>query len=157
MWTLQRSRPGASLRALSMISLMGATFSCGGAGGDATPTTPAMNPGLPVSGRLVASLTTPNPDDGAIMASFAGGAIDSVTLGPGSTARLLVVQPSSSTARVILVAGAASALGQGGSVDVWVPDTRKAASYTARIEQAAARVTYVQRTLQGYAMHITVP
>ena len=151
---LQHSRSRAALRALTILSIVGVTLSCGG---DTTPTVPTANAGTPKPGRLVGSLETPNADDGAIIVSFAGGGIDSVTLATGSSAQLVAVQPSSSTARIILIAGASSAFNQGALVNVWVPDTRSVANYSARIEQVAARVTYVQRTLQGYAMHVTAP
>jgi hypothetical protein len=127
-------------------------------GGDATGPTPAVPPTPPASatpGRLTVSLTTPNTDDGALLATLSGGVLDSITVVAGSTSRVQTARPSATTVRLIILAAPGQAVKAGELVSFWVPDVAQVARYSGSVEQVAARVTYAQRVLVGYSLRIS--
>ncbi|MEO8139692.1 MAG: hypothetical protein ABI742_08605 [Gemmatimonadota bacterium] len=128
------------LRELFRLALIaGVSLSCG----DGTGTV------LPDPGPVNLVLTTPNNSDGALLLDITGGAVTSVqTQGyelaatpPGTGLRMLV--------RGNLVAGPIATL--------IVPDRHKLGKYTVTVLQAAARGTYQQLPLAGYAVRLAVP
>jgi hypothetical protein len=146
---------------VTVLLLLGTSLSCGGSGGDATgpggtPTTP-VTPTAPVPGHLVVLLTSPNTNDGAILIRVEGGQLDSISLVSGSTHRVQFTRPTASTARLIVVGTAVKPIATGELLNLWVPDVAKVSLYSAKVDQAAARVTYAQRAVDGYVLRIAAP
>lgn len=104
---------------------------------------PPPPPAQPRVLRLV--LATPHADDGALLFTLAGGAVDSVTA-PGAKLHLA---PASATPRRVLLRGALAA---GEVARVWLPPGADAARYQVTLEQVAARGSYAQRALPGYTL-----
>ena len=111
------------------------------------------HPTGPVAGALSLALTTPNFSDGAVMLAIAGGPVDSVT-GAGSFRVFGGAGPSTSgAARRVIVRGDLAA--DATIARVWVPDVAAVGSYRVTVEQAAARTSYQQRAVLGYAITVT--
>jgi hypothetical protein len=108
--------------------------------GDSAPPEPEVTPGW-----LKVRLTTPHAEDGGILFTASGGQIDSVR----SSYTNAYVSPIGQNSWRVLVAGN---LASGVVAEILVPDVANAADYSASIEQAAARATYVQRSLGGYSL-----
>src|SRR5688572_26008532 len=109
------------------------------------------SPGTPVEtptpGWLSLSLATPNSDDGGVLFTIGGAAIDSVR---SSQIHVVTRRESATTVRVVV----AGVVGAGVIAEIRVPDTRDAAKYTAVIHEVAARTTYQQRPLTGYTLSV---
>lgn len=136
---MMRLRPKAWIAA----SVVAVTMSCGGDGDEITvPSTPSADPGF-----VNVSLSTPNSNDGAIMFTLAGGVIDSLTPAGGT---LFSASTGTNRFRAIV----AGTITDGTVLRFWMPDRRNIASYTATLEQAAARSTYEQQGLSGYSLSI---
>ena len=102
----------------------------------------------PAAGPLSISLTTPSTDDGAVLLAISGGAVDSVTaVGSYQLYGGAGALPAGGVMRVI-VRGTLTA---GPVARVWVPDVAAVGAYRVTVEQAAARGTYQQRSVSGYA------
>ena len=134
---MMRLRPKAWITA----AVVAVTMSCGGDGDEIT-STPSMDPGF-----VNVSLSTPNSNDGAIMFTLAGGVIDSLTPAGGT---LFSASTGTNQFRAIV----AGTITDGTVLRFWMPDRRNIASYTATLEQAAARSTYEQQGLSGYSLSI---
>jgi hypothetical protein len=102
----------------------------------------------PSAGALSLSLTTPNADDGAVLLAVSGGPVDSITAAGGyKVYGGAAAAPAGAPLRVIVRGDLAA----GTIARVWVPDVGAVGSYRVTIEQAAARATYQQRAVAGYA------
>ena len=104
---------------------------------------------VPTPGWLRLNLTTPNADDGGLLMTITG-AVDSVrTTHP----HLLTQRESPSSMRVIVV----GTLSNGTIAEIRVADTRQASQYNAVVQEVAARVTYQQRSGNGYSITVVAP
>ena len=129
------------LRAWIAATVVAVTMSCGGDGDEIT------NPPSTEPGFVSVSLSTPNSNDGAIMFTLAGGVIDSLRPVGGT-----MFFASTGTNRFRAIVG--GRITDGTVLQFWTPDRRNITSYTATLEQAAARSTYEQQDLSGYSLSI---
>lgn len=99
----------------------------------------------PTAGILNVSLSSPHPDDGAVLLSISGGRVDSVeSIGyPIYSAR-----PAPETLKLIIT----GTLGGGPIARIHISDLRQASRYHASLEQVAARVTYAQHDPAEHAI-----
>jgi hypothetical protein len=104
----------------------------------------------PVKGFLEISMTTPTNDDGGIMLVVSGGVVDSVR---SSYPNVLSRSESASSTRIIVGGN----LTGGKIVEIWVPDTRKVADYSATVLEVAARGNFTQRATGGYTLTVARP
>jgi len=104
-------------------------------------------PSAPVAATLEASLSTPFNDDGALFFTVTGGRVDSVDA-PGYT--VYTSRPDPATLQVILTGN----LSPGSVAHVHIPDERVASQYSATINQAAARETYIERDPASYRLEL---
>jgi hypothetical protein len=95
------------------------------------------------------NLTTPNPDDGAILVELRGPVIQSVTEGV-SEFRVYSDTLSATVLRAFVVGG----LSSGGLLTVQVPDVGAATSYSATVLEVADRENVVRSDLAGYVLEI---
>ncbi|HET7024964.1 MAG TPA: hypothetical protein VFI39_07170 [Gemmatimonadales bacterium] len=102
------------------------------------------------SGTLHLTLTTPHADDGAVMFTVHGTAIDSVTF-PVAYSGYYRRSADRDTVTVIV----AGHVGNGVIADLTVPAGSPASGYTALVKQAAQRSTFAQRTLSGYLVAVS--
>jgi hypothetical protein len=109
----------------------------------------------PVAGELEVRLTTPNPDDRAVLLRLAG-LVDTVRAPAGSGYRVLASPGLGDTVRVVVMAPQGAHLSSGALLRVVVPDTRQAGAYSARLLDVAS-VTYRQRATTGYALSVVAP
>ncbi|HKG94518.1 MAG TPA: hypothetical protein VKA84_21570 [Gemmatimonadaceae bacterium] len=106
----------------------------------------------PTRGALSLGLTTPNADDGAVLLAIDGGPVDSVTaVGAYRVYGGAAGAPAGTPLRVIV----RGTLAAGPVARVWVPDVSAVGAYRVTVEQAAARTTYGQRSVSGYAGTVT--
>ncbi|HJU87935.1 MAG TPA: hypothetical protein VJ672_01000 [Gemmatimonadaceae bacterium] len=112
---------------------------------DGGPGAPAPEPG-----PLNVVLATPRDDDGAVMFSISGGAVDSITaLGYG----IFTSQTAHDAHRVVVNGD----IVDGPIARIWVPDRLGIGAYTLSIEQVAARGTYEQQQAAGYVLSLSAP
>ena len=104
----------------------------------------------PVSGTLVMSLTTPNADDGAILFSLSGAAIDNPAAVAASD--VFFFRATGSTSINAVVVGDISA---GALVSFDVPDVGAASSYSTTITEVADRNNALRTSLSGYVLSIS--
>jgi hypothetical protein len=105
---------------------------------------------IPDPGPVNVVLATPRDDDGAVMFSIRGGALDSISaVGYGAFA----TQTAADAHRVIV----SGDIVDGPIARIWLPDRRALAPYTLGIEQVANRVTYAQQPATGYALSLELP
>ncbi len=110
-----------------------------------------VQPPPPVrTGVLHVRLSTPNMDDGGVLFTVSGGAIDSVQ---ERAFPLYSLRLSQDRWRLLVVGELATGI----VADIWVPDVTRVDAYSATVEQVAARATYAQRTLDGYSVRVTAP
>lgn len=126
------------------VVLAAITLACSGDSnnGGTGPPQDVSNPGF-----VNVTLSTPNSNDGALLLTLSGGAIDSLTASSGS---IFFAATGTNTFRVMV----AGTIANGPIVRFWMPDRRNITSYTATLEQAAARSTYDQQDLSGYSLSI---
>ena len=104
----------------------------------------------PISGWLALRLSTPNADDGGVLITVSGAAIDSIrTTHP----QLLTLRDNASSIRAVIGGN----LSAGTIAEILVPDTRQAARYSAAIQEVAARTTFQQRAVTGYTLSVMPP
>lgn len=111
-----------------------------------------VGPGEPIPdpGPVNIVLTTPRDDDGAVMFSISGGAIDSIsTLGY----EFFSTQTAAHAHRVVV----SGDIVDGPIARVWLPDRHALGPYTLSIEQVANRVTYEQQQGAGYVLVLELP
>ena len=126
-------------RILRLASLAG-VLSCGG-------TEP---PPGPEAGVVVASLNTPNAQDGALIVRIVGEQTELKAVGgyrlatanavPGTTLRAIVT----------------GTIGDGDILEFTIPDISKVSTYVVVVEQAAARGTYALLDPSGYNISLRV-
>ncbi len=124
-----------SLRAVALAGLAVALAGCGKSDGTG-----------PVAGLLTVTLSTSSANTGALMFTVSGGPIDAVNATGYRTYQTAV----NSTSRRIILTGD---IGAGTVVQLQVPDINQAASYTAQVEQAADRTTYLPLA-GGYSLSV---
>jgi hypothetical protein len=101
------------------------------------------------TGTLTLLLTTPHTDDGAVMFEVSGPPVDSV-LAANTSLRLFTRRADGST-----VVGVAVGVVTGDAlVMLHVPDTTRAAEYTARLLDVADRGNVLRASLAGYALSV---
>jgi len=106
----------------------------------------------PTPGWVAVRLTSPNTDDGGMLFTVGGAAIDSVR----SSFPDRYFRKESATSWRVLIGGS---LATGSAVaEIFVPDTRTLAGYSATILQVAQRVPpFGQRLVTGYGVTIGTP
>lgn len=114
------------------------------AGCEPKVTTTNETPG-PTPGALKVLLTTPNNDDGALLFTVVGPAIDSVH----ASGYVGYAAAVSATSWRLIVTGNVTS---GVIAEVWVRDTAQLEAYVASLDQAAARGSYEQQSLSGYSL-----
>jgi hypothetical protein len=98
-------------------------------------------------GWLALQMTTPNTDDGGVLITVSGPAIDSVR----STHPQLITRRESAASVRVIIGGNLTA---GVIGEIRVPDMRQAGQYSAVLHEVAARNTYQQRALTGYGLSL---
>jgi hypothetical protein len=99
-------------------------------------------PSAPDGAVLQVSLASPNQDDGALLLTVAGGAVDSVTSEYTTFSHRL-----DPTRLKIIVTGSVA---PGTIARLWVPDERQIGRYSITVDQAATRGSYAQRDPASY-------
>jgi len=92
-------------------------------------------------------LSSAYSDDGGLFLTVAGGRVDSVDA-PGLT--VYSHRPDPSTLEIILTGSLVS----GTVARLWLPDERQIPRYSARVNQAAARGSYIQRDPTTYRLTV---
>ena len=128
------------------VVLAAITLACSGDSnnGGTGPLPSVANPGF-----VNVTLSTPNSNDGALLLTLSGGAIDSLTASSGS---IFFASTGTNTFRVMV----AGTITDGPIVRFWMPDRRNISQYLATLEQAAARSTYEQQSIGGYSLSIAL-
>ena len=131
-------------RKTGAVVIAAITIACGG---DSTPesTGPGENTSNP--GFVNVTLATPNSNDGALLLTLSGGAMDSLTASVGT---IFFASTGTNTFRVMV----AGTIGDGPVVRFWMPDRRNVAQYVATLEQAAVRSSYEQQDIGAYSLSI---
>jgi hypothetical protein len=98
----------------------------------------------PVGGSLNVNISSPQHDDGALILSVYGGPVDSV-----ESVGFPIYSVRSADSVKFIVTGS---LGSGTLARVHIPDGRQASRYSAKVSQAAARVSYIPRDPASYSV-----
>lgn len=130
------------LTRMALAAMLIASLTCGGGGDGGTGPTP------PDPGLVDVVLATPTRNDGALLLSISGAVVSSVI---GQSFEVASVGAGSSTVK-LLVRGN---LTDGVIAQITVPDRNKLSSYQVTVNQAAARTTYQQQPLAGYAVNLS--
>jgi hypothetical protein len=101
----------------------------------------------PVATTLHVTFSTPYTDDGALFFTVTGGRVDSVDAA-GYT--IYTNRPDATTLQVILTGN----LSPGNVAQLHIADERLASQYSASVNQAAARATYVERDPAPYRLEL---
>jgi hypothetical protein len=96
-------------------------------------------------GTLTVNLASPNRDDGAVLFTVSGGPIDSVA-SPGH--QIYAARLDSNTLRLIVTGDIVS----GTIATIYLADMHLASSYSATVNQVAARGSYVQHDAASYTL-----
>lgn len=128
---------GRCPRVVVTLLLAGAA-GCGGDGGGVGP--------IPVPGTLEVTLTSPNPDDAAILFRVMGPGLSQISAADGED-YLRVIQDGN-TLTVVLVGD----LPSGGLIRFNVPDVAALGSYSAVVLQVADDANMLRGSLAGYAL-----
>jgi len=101
----------------------------------------------PVAGILNVSLSSPHPDDGAVLLSISGGRVDSVeSIGY----QIYSARPAPETLKLIITGNLAG----GPIARIHISDLRQASRYDVSLDQVAARVTYAQHDPAEHAISL---
>jgi hypothetical protein len=103
------------------------------------------DPPPPVPGTLTVSLTTPNPDDRALLITIAGPAI--TTVSSANAAYLVHARVAGTTARAAVF----GRVGAGAVLRVEVPDVARSGAYSATVTEAADSTNAVRASMAGYS------
>ena len=98
----------------------------------------------PIAGVLNVNVSSPQPDDGALMLDVYGGPVDSV-----ESVGFPIYSIRTSDSVKFIVTGA---LGSGAVARIHIPDSRQASRYAAKVTQVAARTSYAVRDPSGYSI-----
>jgi predicted small secreted protein len=98
----------------------------------------------PVAGALNVSISSPHRDDGALLLSVNGGPVDSVE----SVGFPVYAIRTADSAKFIVT----GSLGSGTIARIHIPDGRQGSRYSAKVGQAAARVSYAPRDPATYSV-----
>jgi hypothetical protein len=111
----------------------------------------------PIAGELEVRLVTPNTDDRAILFRLVG-AQTALTAPSGSGYRVLHGAPAltGDTVRVVVIAPQSGHIAAGTILRISVPDTRKAATYAALVQETAS-TSYTSRPASGYVLTVVAP
>lgn len=101
------------------------------------------------AGTLVLQLTSPHPDDGAVLFEVTGPAIESAGT---ANASLRVFTRRDGTSRV--VGAVVGDLANGAVATLQVPDRGAAAAYSARVLEVADRQSVLRTSIAGYALRV---
>ena len=102
----------------------------------------------PTAGTLTVNLASPNSDDGAVLFTISGGPIDSVA-SPGY--QIYSARLEANTLRLIVTGDVAS----GTIATIYLADIRLASSYSATVNQVAARASYGQHDPAAYTLTLS--
>jgi hypothetical protein len=102
----------------------------------------------PTAGTLKANLASPNTDDGAVLFTVSGGSVDSVA---ASDHQVYSARLDANTLRVVVIGD----VGSGTLATIYLGDIRLASSYSATVNQVAARVSYAQRDPASYSVSLS--
>jgi hypothetical protein len=102
----------------------------------------------PTAGTLTVNLTSPNSDDGAVLLTVSGGPIDSVA---SAGHQIYSARLDSNTLRLIVTGEVAS----GTIATIYLADMRLASSYSATVNQVAARGSYAQHDPASYTLTLS--
>jgi len=102
----------------------------------------------PVAATMDVMLASPAQDDGAVLFTLTGGPVDSVEA-PGY--RVYSASGLGDTLRVIV----AGELRPGRIARIHIGDDQRIPQYAARIDQVAARATYLQRNAGEYSLTLS--
>ena len=133
----------------------GLALSCGGSGGDRTPTQPPAEQPTPptapvaVPGTLTARLVTPNSDDGAILLDITGPA-PAAEITAAVQGAVVHSRTNGNTTRVAVFGSLAS----GALLRFSVPDVNAAAQFTAQVTEASDRANALRPSATGYQITI---
>lgn len=109
----------------------------------------------PTAGELEVRLATPNTDDRAVLIRVIG-ARTSFAAPAGTNYRVFAPPASGDTSRVLVIAPQSGHLAAGPLLRVSVPDTRKADTYLATVQDVAT-TSYAQRSVSGYLLTVVKP
>ena len=147
------------VRVLLLSGAAGVTLSCGGSGGDRTPTQPPpeqpatpAQPTAPVAvpGTLTVRLVTPNADDGAILLEITGPApIADITAAVQGA--VVHSRTNGNTTRVAVF----GSLAGGALVKFSVPDVNAAPQFTGQVTEVSDRASALRTSVGGYQITIT--
>ena len=118
------------------IALLAGVLSCGG----------STEPTGPHAGVVVASLNTPNDQDGALIIRIVGEQTDLKAVGGYHLATANTTGAQGTTMRGILT----GTIVDGDILEFTIPDISKVSTYVVVVEQAAARGTYALVDPSGY-------
>lgn len=104
-------------------------------------------PSASESATLDVTLSSPFPDDGALFFTVTGGRVDSVE---SSAHTVYTSRPEANTLEVIVT----GQLSSGTIARIHIANERLAPAYSARVIQAAARVSYSQRDPAAYGLSL---
>jgi hypothetical protein len=102
----------------------------------------------PVPGEVIATLTTPNAKDGALLIRIVGSVKDVAGIGSYRAS----AATAGTTTRVVLT----GSISGGDVLRFSVPDTRNIGSYTILVEQVADRDSYALLETSGYQLSLRV-
>jgi hypothetical protein len=125
---------------LLVLTLLTGVLSCGG----------TTDPPGPEAGVIVASLNTPNEQDGALIVRIVGEQTGLKALG---SYRLATANEAPGTTVRAIVTGT---IVDGGLLEFSVPDIAKLSTYVVVVDQAAARGTYALLDPSGYNISLRV-
>jgi hypothetical protein len=125
---------------LLLLPLIAGALSCGG----------TTEPAGPEAGVLVASLSTPNDQDGALIVRIVGEQTDLEAAGSYRLGTANAVQGT--TVRAVV----SGSIVDGDLLEFSVPDISKLTTYAVVVEQAAARGTYALLDPSGYTISLRV-
>ncbi len=120
-------------------------FACGGSDGVGPPPPPPPPPVAPGAVNFDV-VTAVNLEDGGLLLTVLGGAVDSVT----GLAGYEVFQTLTATGARAMVFGS---IVDGPLIRVWVPDVSRAGQYSVRVDEGAIRGTYA--VLPGASYSVT--
>lgn len=124
---------------LGALFLATAVPACSGDGGGGT------EPPTPVPGTLTVNLTTPNPDDRALLITLEGSGVVSVS--SANAAYLVHTRINGTTARVAVF----GRLSAGPVLRVDVQDVNRVSTYAATVTEAADSTNALRESMTGYS------